>query len=857
MYACSIVKMSAKYAIICHMRAVAPSARSPLASTLTQDQAIGLLSGDTTWLTKNVPGLGQAFVADGPHGVRAIPGSTTLDIVGSLPATCFPTAVTLASTWDPDLVEQVGEALGKEAKALGVDVILGPGMNLKRHPLCGRNFEYFSEDPYLTGTMASALTEGIQSQNVGTSVKHFAVNNQESYRFVTDAIVDLRTLHELYLKGFEMVVRGARPWTVMGAYNMVNGVHACENEYLLKNVLRDTWGFDGLVMSDWGAVSDRVVGVKAGLDLEMPASKGAWDGELAQALRNGTLTREQVNECAQRVIDLVAKSNRLNPRKREIPGKMVAAHNALARKAAAAGTVLLKNDGVLPLANEIKVAVIGAFAKEPRFQGYGSSFVNATKVTSAIDAFNERGIEPPYARGYDPLKSPDDAAALTEAVVAAAKADVAIVFAGLPPVIESESFDRENLNLPPQHDALITAVAAANPNTVVVLVNGAPVLMPWLSQVRAVLEVYLGGQAGGGAIVDVLYGDAEPGGRLAETFPKRLDDVASNANFPGDPHQVVYAEQLNVGYRYNVTEQVAPLFPFGYGLSYTTFRWSNATVDREEFVITSLPDGAATQAPACNVEVTVTNAGNRAGTEVVQVYLRDQTGLVERPRRELAAFAKVALVPGESKRVTIPVPKSAFAVWDVTASSAATAITGGGAGQISPVDSGVEGATDVVSGTGTDGATGIGGAAGGAAGSWKVPSGDYELEVARNSAEIVAALPVTVTGSITEKLRPVAAPVGGNARPVRPFTRESTIGELEQTFVGRRIGAIVRKASTPDDADELTAKMFERQNNELPLRSAAMFSGGKLTLKMADAVLAAANSNLKGLPALLKARLRK
>jgi len=785
------------------MRAVAPSVES-----LSQEQVIGLLSGETTWLTKAVPGLGQAFVSDGPHGLRAIPGSKNLAIAGALPATCFPTAVTLATTWDPELITQIGQALGQEAKQLGVDVILGPGMNIKRHPLCGRNFEYLSEDPYLAGVMATALTNGIQSQNVGTSVKHFAVNNQETFRFVVDARVDLRTLHELYLKGFEMVVRGAKPWTVMAAYNLVNCTHACENTYLLRDTLRNNWGFDGLVMSDWGAVSDRVAGVKAGLDLEMPASNGTWDGEIAKAISNGDLTREEVNQCAERVIELIEKSNRIVPRKREIPAKMLAAHDALARKAAAAGSVLLKNDGLLPLAPDSKIAVIGAFAKEPRFQGYGSSFVNAAKVTTVISALSEQGIEPPYAAGYEPLQSPDDAAALTEAVVAARKADVAVVVAGLPPVIESESFDRENLLLPAQHDALITAVAAANPNTVVVLVNGAPVLMPWLSQVKAVLEVYLGGQAGGGAIVDMLYGTAEPGGRLAETFPKRLDDVPANANFPGQPHQVVYEEQLMVGYRYHTTEQVAPLFPFGYGLSYTTFRWTNPSVDREGVEITDLPNGAATLTPACRVRVTVTNTGSREGTEVVQVYLRDQTGLVNRPRRELAAFAKVEIQPGESKQVVIGVPKSAFAVWDVA-----------GAG-------------------------------------WEVPSGNYELEVARNSAEIVAALPVTVQGTMNTKAAPVPPPSAGGARPTRPFTRETTIGEIETTLIGRGVSAMVHKSAVPADADELARNMMQRQTNEIPLRTAAMFSGGKFTLKMVDAIVAAANANLRSLPALFRSRRR-
>ncbi|MCL1801818.1 MAG: glycoside hydrolase family 3 C-terminal domain-containing protein, partial [Promicromonosporaceae bacterium] len=680
------------------------TAQVPSAKDLPQDQAIGLLSGASAWLTKKVPGLGQAFVADGPHGVRARPdGVTDLGISGALPATCFPTAVTLASTWDPDLLTRIGTALGQEAKQLGVDVILGPGMNLKRHPLCGRNFEYYSEDPYLTGIMATAITKGIQGEGVGTSVKHFAVNNQETNRFVVDAVVDLRTLHELYLKGFEMTVRGARPWTVMAAYNLVNGTHCTENQYLLTKTLRQEWGFDGLVMSDWGAVADRVAGIKAGMDLEMPGSQGLWDAEVARALESGSLTRAEMDKCVQRVMDLIAKSPKLDPAQREISADMIDAHDALAREAAAAGSVLLKNDGALPLAPSGKIAVIGAFAKEPRYQGFGSSFVNPTRLTSAVDALEARGVEFDYTPGYEPLKSADDAAALTAAIVAARKADVAVVFAGLPPFIESESYDRDNLSLPAQHDALITAVASANPNTVVVLFNGAPVVMPWLDSVRAVLDVYLGGQAGGAAIVDMLYGDANPGGRLAETFPRRLADIPANANFPGSPHRVVYGEQLMVGYRYHVTSGVVPLYPFGYGLSYTSFKWSDASVDRENLEISALPEGAGTLDAACEVSVTVTNTGARAGSEVVQVYLSDRTGALPRPRRELAGFAKVVLGPGESRQVTVPIPAAAFAVWV------------------------------------TDGENR----------GWQVPSGAFELEVARNSWDVVATLPVTVTGSLS------------------------------------------------------------------------------------------------------------
>jgi beta-glucosidase len=779
------------------MRAVAPSSKS-----LPQDLAVGLLSGESTWLTKKVPGLGQAFVADGPHGLRAKPeGVTDLGIGGALPSTCFPTAVTLASTWDPNLINQVGEALGEEAAQLGVDVILGPGMNLKRHPFCGRNFEYFSEDPYLSGVMATAITKGIQAKGIGTSVKHFAVNNQETNRFVVDARVDLRTLHELYLRGFEMVVRGAKPWTVMAAYNKINGTHATENHYLLTEVLRDSWGFDGLVMSDWGAVANRVEGIKAGLDLEMPGSSGFWDDEVEKAIKNGELNRADVDKCAQRVIELVEKSKRSNPKKRSVSAKTQAAHNALARKVAAAGSVLLKNDGALPIKPGIKLAIIGDFAKEPRFQGFGSSYVNATKVTTALEELKAKGVEHVFASGYEPLKSADDAAALAQAVQAAKNAEVAVVFAGLPPFIESESFDRENLNLPAQHDALITAVAAANPNTIVVLFNGAPVVMPWLTDVRAVLDVYLGGQAGGGAIIDMLFGDVEPSGRLAESFPKRAEDLPANKNFPGSRTQIVYAEQSMVGYRFHTTQHVPPLFAFGYGLSYTSFQWTNAKVDSEVISIGELRDGAGSLTPACEVRVTVKNTGARAGSEVVQVYLRDRTGLVSRPARELAGFAKVEVGAGLSQAVTVPIPAAAFAFWDPQAAT------------------------------------------------WAVPSGHFELIVAKNSEDIVAVLPITVTGTTSERVAdvPPATPIPES--PLRPFSREAVTQDLETTFIGRRLGSMVRKNAAGSGASELETYMAERMASELPLRAAAMFSGGKLPLKLVDAIVATAN----GVPAIVQA----
>lgn len=778
----------------------------PRASDLPLAQRVALLSGSTTWLTEPIPpapdgtaGVGSAFVSDGPHGLRALPDARDLAVHGALPATCFPTAVSLASTWDVDLVREVGRAIGTEALALGVDVVLGPGLNLKRHPLCGRNFEYFSEDPVVSGALAAALVEGIQERGVGTSVKHFAVNNQESHRFVVDAVVDERTLRELYLAAFEHVVTTQRPRTVMAAYNRVNGAHATENAELL-GILRDEWGFDGLVMSDWGAVADRAAGVAAGLDLEMPASQGLWDDEVLAVVADGTLAEEAVTTSAQRVLDLVAASPYGPDR---TPGhgtgdQRLEEHDALARRVAAAGTVLLANDGILPLAGPGRIAVIGDFARTPRYQGAGSSQVNAARVTSALDALRARGVTVDFAAGYDPLHSRDDAALLAEAVETARQADVAVVFVGLPPVHESEGFDRDTLALPPQHDALVTTVAAANPRTVVVLQNGAPVVMPWRDRVAAIVETYLGGQAGGAAVVDVLFGDAEPAGRLAESFPASLDDVAATPWFPGEPHQVEYREGLAVGYRHTVTAGVEPAFPFGFGLSYTTFTWTDVRVDR----------GALAAGESVTVRVTVTNTGSRPGADVVQVYLHDATGVVARPLRELAGFASVRLAAGETREVAVEVPARAFAFWDVRAHG------------------------------------------------WRTPSGRFDVEVARNAHDVVATVPLDMTGDVADAAettgtalvaaddaafarrlgRPVPTP-----RPVRPFTRESTVAELEATAVGRVIGKVVRRSSFPDEGDEVTRLMVERSVAELPLRAAAMFSGGRLTLPRVDAILALAN----------------
>lgn len=762
----------------------------PRATDLTLTEQVRLLSGQDFWHTQALPdaGVPSMMMSDGPHGLRAQQGAG--DHVGATaarPATCFPTAVTMASTWDEQLLVEVGQAVATEARALGVGLVLGPGLNIKRHPLCGRSFEYLSEDPLLSGRLAAALVTGIQSRGVGACLKHYAVNNQESHRLVVDAVVDERTLREIYLSGFEHAVAAGGPWSVMAAYNSVNGRPCTTSRRLLTEILRDEWGFDGLVVSDWAATVDRVRGLEAGLDLEMPGSAGISDGDVVAAVQDGRLPADAVAACAQRVVDLVGRAPR------DAVGTIpVDSHDALARRVAADGSVLLRNDGLLPLPPGASVALVGAFAQTPRYQGYGSSVVTPTRLTSTREAFAARGMDVSYAAGYDPGSSPPDQALIDEAVDAARAADVAVVVVGLPGSHESEGFDRDHLRLPPQHDALVWAVCAANPRTAVVLSNGAPVVMPWRDQPAAILEAYLGGQAGGAALVDVLLGDREPGGRLAETFPVRQADVPSDPFFPGDPHQVQYREGLFVGYRHAVTGGAQPAFPFGHGLGYTTFTWEDARLDR-----TSVGAGEGV-----SVSVRVTNTGDRAGSDVVQVYRHDRTGVVLRPRRELVGFAKVRLDPGESATATIDVAPRAFAFYDVAAAD------------------------------------------------WRVPSGPYALEVARSSVDVVHTLELAVTGGVTSAPEPPStAPVAYSdedfarrlgrpipePRPVRPFTRDSTLGEVRATRLGGLLHAVL-SARGPAQVDE-DAPMVERSLEELPLRAAALFSQGRITWARLDLVL--------------------
>lgn len=632
--------------------------RSPveIMAQLTVEQKASLMSGLDFWHTEPVPraDIPSIMLTDGPHGVRKqTAAGDHLGLNSSVPATCFPPAVALGCSFDPELVEQVGAALGAEAKALQVAVLLGPGINIKRSPLCGRNFEYLSEDPLLSGVLGAALVRGVQSQGVGASLKHFAANNQETDRMRVSADIDPRPLREIYLRAFERVVRDAQPWTVMCSYNRINGVFSSRNPWLLTDVLRDEWGFEGLVVSDWGAVDDRVASLAAGLDLEMPSTGGRTDAEIVAAVRAGTVDESVLDQAASRVIELVQKAvAAADPDATFDPD----AHHAFAREVAGQSIVLLRNENdLLPLSADANVAVIGELARTPRYQGAGSSRIEPTRLDNALDEMRSlSGRNVPFAAGYA-LDGSDSAALVEEAVALAGKAEIAVVFLGVPAELESEGFDRDDLELPHSQVALLDGVLVANPNVVVVLSNGGVVrLSGFAHRVPAIIEGWLLGQAGGGAVADVLYGQVNPSGRLAETVPIRLEDTPAHTNFPGEHGHVRYGEGLFVGYRSYDARRLDVSFPFGHGLSYTTFEYADATVQS---------DGDLT------VHVTVTNTGKRAGAEVVQVYVGVPDSSVARASRELKGFTKVRLDPGESQRVAVHVRRDDLAYWDTRVDS--------------------------------------------------------------------------------------------------------------------------------------------------------------------------------------------
>jgi beta-glucosidase len=625
---------------------------------MTLEEKASLCSGRDFWSTKPIErlGLGSICLTDGPHGVRKAAGT---DFTNSAPATCFPTASALASSWDVELLREVGEALGREAQALDVQVLLGPGLNMKRSPLCGRNFEYFSEDPTLAGRLAAAHVQGVQSQGVGACLKHFAANNQEFERTTTNSNIDERTLHEIYLAAFEHAVKEAAPWTVMSAYNQVNGTFASEHPGLLDEVLKQRWGFEGIAVSDWGAVNDRVAGIRAGLHLEMPASLGINDKHIVLAVQSGVLPEARLDQLVTELTSVI-----LCALARRNPGVAcdLKQHHELARRAAGDSLVLLHNQNFLPLDpnRPMRVALIGAFAKSPRYQGAGSSQIRPTQLAnaySALLALTEGSWQTNYAPGYLPDGSTTDAL-LADAARKSQNADLALVFAGLPDSFESEGFDRQDLALPNGHERLIEAVAGAQPNVGVILMNGSAVLMPWASRVKAILEGWLGGQAGGEALADAIVGKSNPSGKLGETFPACIEETPAFLDYPGLNGEARYGERVFIGYRYYERRRIAPLFPFGHGLSYTTFAYSNLLV---------------TPATAAEVErgvlhtavVTVKNTGSRAGKEIVQLYVSERKSRVPRPPKELRHFAKVSLGPGESKTLSFELTLRDFAYYDV------------------------------------------------------------------------------------------------------------------------------------------------------------------------------------------------
>ena len=787
-----------------------------LVAQMTLAEKADFCSGKDFW---HLPGLERLqipsiMVTDGPHGLRKqSKGADHLGAHRSIPATCFPTASALASSWDLTLMHEVGAALGATCVDEEVSVLLGPGMNIKRSPLCGRNFEYFSEDPLLNGHIAAHLVNGIQSQGVGACLKHFAVNNQELGRMYMDAVVDDRALREIYLRGFEIAVKTAKPWTVMCAYNRLNGIYCSENDWLLNTVLREEWGFDGAVMTDWGAANDRPSGVKAGLDLEMPSSGGINDALVAQAVEDGTLSEAILDRAIARNITLSLSS--LNRQKPAAPADPDA-HHALARKAAARSCVLLQNtDQVLPLSARSRVALIGAFAKKPRFQGAGSSQVRPTRVETLHAALCEHVTDLTYATGYDPVSSQFDQALIDEAVALAKKADVAVVYAGLPGIFESEGFDREHLALPEQHTALISAVAAANPKTVVVLANGAPVTMPWINQVSSVLEGYLGGQASGSGLADILMGHENPSGKLAETFPLSLNDVPSTAWFPGEQRQMQYRESIYIGYRYFDTAGRDVLFPFGHGLSYTEFDYLEAFVD----------NSSLTGDRAVTLGVTLKNSGTRAGAEVIQVYRHCVGSATHQPEQQLCGFARVSLEPDETRTVNITLEAESFCVFD---HGAQQWVLEAGPVQLrigsSSRDIRLTQSINVVS---------------------KQTLSDLAIGTpAPAFPPVDAGQAITVSDELFSKMLGRPAPTGED---IRPFHRNSSIAEIGTTWIGSKVKDRVVAAFLGgmglEGTDPTTRKMFEEMANHMPLRAIALFQQGRISYHQIDSLVALLNGH--------------
>lgn len=788
---------------------------------MTLEDKIALCSGADFSSTKvfGKYGIPSIIMVDGPHGIRK--QMATADHSGinqSVPATCFPTASLAACSWDRALLREMGAAIGEEALQEGVSIVLGPGVNIKRNPLCGRNFEYFSEDPYLAGEMAAAWIEGLQSTGIGACLKHFAGNNQENERMTSDSLIDERTLREIYLPAFEKAVKDAQPAMVMCAYNKLNGIYCSDHVYLVRTILRDEWGFDGVVVTDWGAMNDRIKAFEAGVDLEMPGSKGYFDEEVAAAIRNGELSEERLNESVDRLLDLIFATA---ARRRADYRYDVDAHHRLAQKIAAGSAVLLKNEeGLLPIPRGKKIALIGALAREPRYQGAGSSHVDPTRLSSVIEGFEALGLDYAYYQGYSLDGSTDDVL-LAEAVAGAQKSAVAVIVAGLPAAYESEGFDRTTLAMPESHNTLIARVVEVNPNTVVVLAGGAPMEMPWLAQVKSVLYMGLAGQAGGLAAAELLMGVVNPSGKLAESYPLCYEDVPSARFYETGGRQAQYREGLYVGYRYYDKARKAVCFPFGHGLSYTTFEYSHLTLSRTEMQATD----------ELTVTVTVRNSGHIAGAEIVQLYVGDLQPDAYRPEKELKGFAKVFLEAGEAQQVTFTLNFRSFACYDVAAKD------------------------------------------------WVVPDGSYAISIGASSRDIrlqqnviVHGAPRTIgrpdlpawytnpSGKVTQadfevllgrRIEQVKAPRKGE------FTMSSTLRDMEGSLVIRMVIRSIEKNIAQKfggvDYDNPNFKTMMETTLSLPMKAMVMSSGGDMPANVAQGLVDLANGRLiKGLRSFLQ-----
>lgn len=624
---------------------------------MTLEEKAAICDGADFWHLKGMEkyGFPSIMVCDGPHGLRKKDYSKTGDsLSNSVPAISYPTAATTAASWDSELLYEMGVALGKKCLKEEVGVLLGPGINMKRSPLCGRNFEYFSEDPILAGELAAGFINGVQSMGVGTSLKHFCANSQETRRMTCDSVVDERALREIYLTAFEIAVKKAKPWTVMNSYNKINGFHGSENKHTQLEILRNEWGFDGVVVSDWGAVNDRVLGLKNGNDLEMPSSSGSGAKKIVEAVKNGTLDEAVLNERALNMLNLIKKA--VDGSKKDYKYND-ADDQPLARRIAANSMVLLKNNGILPLKKNGKIAVIGELARKPRYQGAGSSHINPTQLDNALDELKKAGFDVEFAQGYElsNKKAKKNAALAAQAAEVAKKCETAVVFIGLTDEYEAEGFDRSHMNLPAAHDALVEEILKVNKNVVIVLAGGSPVEMPWNDGVAAILNSYLGGQAGAGAVADILSGEVNPSGKLPETYPMTYADTPAYNNFPGNPASVEYRESVYIGYRYYEKADKAVRYPFGFGLSYTTFEYSDIKLDKTAM------DENDTLTVTCKIK----NTGDVSGYEIAQLYVADKESTIYRPVKELKGFKKVWLNPGEEKEISFELSKRAFAFYNV------------------------------------------------------------------------------------------------------------------------------------------------------------------------------------------------